>query len=47
MVDFILDRAMENMEQDAEEISVPYISELVGLLHDQANIRIFIRAEAA
>jgi V/A-type H+-transporting ATPase subunit C len=46
MVDFILDRAMyENMEQDAEEISVPYISELVGLLHDQANIRIFIRAK--
>lgn len=46
MIDFILDRAMyENMERDAGEIKVPYISELVALLHDTANIRIFIRAK--
>jgi len=46
VIDFILDRAMyENMEQDAREIGVPYISELVGLIHDLANVRIFIRAK--
>lgn len=46
MIDFILDRAMyENMESDARMIKVPYISELVALLHDTANIRIFIRAK--
>jgi len=46
VIDFILDRAMyENMEEDAKEIGVPYISELAGLIHDLANIRIFIRAK--
>lgn len=46
MIDFILDRAMyENMEQDAEELQSPYVSELVALLHDSANLRIFIRAK--
>lgn len=45
-IDLILDRAMyENMAQDAEETNDPYIADLVGMLHDIANIRIFIRAK--
>lgn len=44
-IDFILDRAMyANMAQDAEDVGDPYISDLVGLLQDIANMRIYIRA---
>ncbi|HOK43370.1 MAG TPA: V-type ATPase subunit [Thermoclostridium caenicola] len=46
MIDFILDRAMyENMEKDAQALGSPYISELVALIHDLANLRVFIRAK--
>ena len=46
MIDFILDRAMyENMALDADEVGDPYIKELVGMLQDTANIRIFVRAK--
>lgn len=45
VIDFILDRAMyEHMEKDAEEIGVPFVIDLVSLMHDLANTRIFIRA---
>lgn len=44
-IDFILDRAMYlHMEKEAKEINVPFLSDLVSLMHDTANIRIFVRA---
>lgn len=45
-IDFILDKAMyANMKKDARDLGDPYVAELVGMLEDTANIRIFIRAK--
>lgn len=45
-IDFILDKAMyDNMAQDAADTGDGYIGELVRLLRDIANIRIFVRAK--
>jgi len=45
VIDFIMDKAMyKNMVSDAKEIGEASILELVNLLQDTANLRIFIRA---